>query len=149
MNTRIVRKGMAMLMALLVIMATGWALPDHSEARQVRNSTRTSVNRNVNVNRNRNVNVNRNRNVNVNRNRDIDVDVDRHYHGHHHHVGTAVGIAAAATVTAVAIGSIVHSLPPSCSAMMVNGITYQQCGGTWYQPQYVGTQVSYVVVNAP
>ena len=57
MNTRIVRKGMAMLMALLVIMATGWALPDHSEARQVRNTTRTNVNRNVNrsnVNRNRN-----------------------------------------------------------------------------------------------
>ena len=135
MNTRIVRKGMAMLMALLVIMATGWALPDHSEARQVRNTTRTNVNRNVN------------RNVNVHR--DINVDVDRHYHGHHHHVGTAVGIAAAATVTAVAIGSIVHSLPPSCSAMVVNGMTYQQCGGTWYQPQYVGTQVSYVVVNAP
>ena len=55
MNTRIVRKGMAMLMALLVIMATGWALPDQSEARQVRNTTRTNVNRNVN--RNRNVNV--------------------------------------------------------------------------------------------
>ena len=142
MNTRIVRKGMAMLMALLVIMATGWALPDHSEARQVRNTTRTNVNRNVNRS-----NVNVNRNVNVHR--DINVDVDRHYHGHHHHVGTAVGIAAAATVTAVAIGSIVHALPPACSAMIVNGMTYQQCGGTWYQPQYVGTQVSYVVVNAP
>ena len=50
---------------------------------------------------------------------------------------------------AVAVGSIVRSLPPSCSAMVVNGITYQQCGGTWYQPQYMGTQVSYVVVNAP
>jgi len=144
MNTRIVRKGMAMLMALLVIMATGWTLPDHSEARQVRNTTRTSVNRNVN--RNRNVNVNRNRNVNVHR--DIDIDVDRHYHGYHP-IATAVGVAAAATVTAAAVGSIVHALPPSCSAMVVNGMTYQQCGSTWYQPQYVGTQVSYVVVNAP
>ena len=65
MNTRIVRKGMAMLMALLVIMATGWALPDHSEARQVRNTTRTNVNRNVNVQR------------------DIDIDVDRHHRGYH------------------------------------------------------------------
>ena len=153
MNTRIVRKGMAMLMALLVIMATGWALPDHSEARQVRNTTRTNVNRNVNrsnVNVNRNVNrsnVNVNRNVNVHR--DINVDVDRHYHGHYHPVATAVGVAAAATVTAAVVGSIVHSLPPACSAMIVNGMTYQQCGGTWYQPQYVGTQVSYVVVNAP
>jgi hypothetical protein len=142
MNTRIVRKGMAMLMALLVIMATGWTLPDHSEVRQVRNTTRTNINRNVN--RNRHVNVNRNVNVH----RDIDIDVDRHYHGYHP-VATAVGVAAAATVTAAVVGSIVHSLPPSCSAMVVNGMTYQQCGGTWYQPQYVGTQVSYVVVNAP
>jgi hypothetical protein len=28
-------------------------------------------------------------------------------------------------------------------------MTYQQCGGTWYQPQYVGNDVQYVVVNAP
>ena len=161
MNSRIVRKGIATLMALLVIMATGWALPDHSEARQVRNTTRTNVNRNVNranvnrnvnrtnVNRNRNVNVNRtnvNRNVNVNRN--IDIDVDHHYRGYHP-VATAVGVAAAATVTAAVVGSIVYALPPACSAVVVNGLTYQQCGGTWYQPQYVGTQISYVVVNAP
>jgi hypothetical protein len=142
MNTRIVRKGMAMLMALLVIMATGWTLPDQSEARQVRNTTRTNVNRNVNHNVNRNVS----RNVNVHR--DIDIDVDHHYRGYHP-VATAVGVAAAATVTAAVVGSIVYSLPPSCSAMVVNGVTYQQCGGTWYQPQFVGEQVSYVVVNAP
>jgi hypothetical protein len=52
-------------------------------------------------------------------------------------------------VTAAAIGSIVHSLPPSCAAVVVNGVTYQQCGSTWYQPQFVGTTASYVVVTAP
>jgi hypothetical protein len=148
MNIHIVRKGLALILALVVVMATNWALPSQTEARQVRNTTRTSVNRNVH----RNVNVNRTRNVNVNRNvnvhRDIDIDVDRHYHGYHP-VARAAGAAAAATVTAAVVGSIVYSLPPSCSAVVVNGLTYQQCGGTWYQPQYAGTQVTYVVVNAP
>ena len=111
MTIRIVRKGIALSMALWVVMATSWALPGPTEARQVRNNTRTSVNRNVN----RNVNVNRSRNVNVNRNvnvhRDIDIDVDRHYHGYHP-VATAVGVAAAATVTAAVVGSIVYFPAP-------------------------------------
>ncbi|MFZ0135365.1 MAG: hypothetical protein WAK95_22730 [Desulfobacterales bacterium] len=49
------------------------------------------------------------------------------------------------------VGSIVaaSALPPSCTVMVVNGIIYQQCGSTWYQPQFAGTQVSYVVVNPP
>jgi hypothetical protein len=33
--------------------------------------------------------------------------------------------------------------------MVVNGVSYQQCGSSWYQPQYVGSQVTYVVVNPP
>ena len=103
MTIRIVRKGIALSMALWVVMATSWALPGQTEARQVHNNTRTSVNRNVN----RNINVNRNVNVH----RDIDIDVDRHYHGYHP-VATAVGVAAAATVTAAVVGSIVYSLPP-------------------------------------
>jgi hypothetical protein len=124
----------------------------------VRGSTRTHVNRNVNrntnVNRNRNTNINRNTNVNrntninrnVNVNRDIDIDVDRHYHGYNYHpVGTAIGVAAAAAV----IGSIVYSLPPSCQVVNYNGFAYQQCGNTWYQPQYAGSQVTYVVINPP
>jgi hypothetical protein len=47
------------------------------------------------------------------------------------------------------IGSIVYSLPPSCTSVFVNGYTYQQCGSTWYKPQYVGTSVQYVVVTSP
>jgi hypothetical protein len=112
-----------------------------ADARYVRNTTRTNVN--ANVNRTRNVHVNRSYNVH----RDIDVDVD--YRDHYHPMATAVGVAAAATVTAAAVGSVVHSLPPACSIRMVNGFTYQNCGGTWYQPRYSGTQVNYVVVNPP
>jgi len=33
--------------------------------------------------------------------------------------------------------------------VLVNGITYQQCGSTWYQPQYSGSQANYIVVNPP
>jgi aquaporin Z len=32
---------------------------------------------------------------------------------------------------------------------MAGGVTYQQCGSVWYQPQFVGTGTTYVVVNAP
>lgn len=55
----------------------------------------------------------------------------------------------AVAVTSAAIGSIVHSVPPSCVSTVVNGIAYQQCGSTWYQPQYAGTSVQYVVVDSP
>jgi hypothetical protein len=148
MNCRIGRQGTAISMALWLIIAMSWTLPDPTEARRVRNDTRTSVNRNLNQNRNvnRNVNVNQNRNINVNR--DIDIDVDHDYHDYHP-VATAVGVTAAVAITAAVVGSIVYSLPPACSAVVVNGLTYQSCGGTWYQPQYVGTQVIYVVVNPP
>jgi hypothetical protein len=158
MDTRIVRQGTALTMTLLLVTAMHWILPDASEARQVRNTTRANVNRNVNHNRNANVNRSRNinRNVNMNRDysvhRDIDVDVDHHYGGYYggyHPVATAAAVTAAATVTAAVVGSIMYSLPRSCSAVVVNGLTYQNCSGTWYQPQYAGSQVTYVVVNTP
>ena len=58
-------------------------------------------------------------------------------------------IAAAVTATAIVVGSIVHSLPPSCQTVMSNGFAYQQCGNTWYQPQISGSSTTYIVVNAP
>jgi hypothetical protein len=113
--------------------------------RTVKNNTRTSVNKNTNVNNNRNTNVNvnsnKNTNVNVNSNRhvDVDVDVDRGFH--------PVAAVATVAVTAAVIGSMTPSLPPSgCVPVMVGNVMYQQCGPTWYQPQYVGTSVQYVVV---
>jgi len=113
--------------------------------RTVQNNTRTSVNKNTNVNSNRNTNVNVNSNkstnVNVNANRhvDVDVDVDRGFH--------PVAAVATVAVTAAVIGSMTPSLPPSgCVPVMVGNVLYQQCGPNWYQPQYVGTSVQYVVV---
>jgi len=118
-------------------------------------SARTSVNqgnvnRNTNVNSNRNVNANVNRNVNVNVHHDV--DVHHSYYGGgccYHPVATAAAVTATAMVTAAVIGSMVNTLPPSCTVVMMNGLTYQQCGSTWYQPQFVGTSTTYVVVAAP
>ena len=113
---------------------------NNSGNRSVRNSANTNIN-NTHINNN---------NVNVNRN--VNVNVDNDYHGYHddwddhwHPVATAAAIG----ITAAVIGSIVYSVPPSCSTIIVNGISYSQCGSTWYQPQYVGTTVQYIVVNSP
>jgi hypothetical protein len=133
------------------------ALPgDALAGREVKNNTRTSVNknsntnRNTNVNRNTNTNVNRNTNVNVDRDVnvhthrdvDIDIDVDKGWN--------PVATVAAVAVTAAVVGSIVNTLPPSgCYPVQIGPTLYQQCGSYWYQPQYYGTTVQYVVVNPP
>ena len=104
----------------------------------------TNVNRNANVNRN--VNVNQNTNVNVNRN----VNVSGGYYGPNYHSGPSVaGVVAATVVTAAVVGTVVRSLPPSCTTVYANGFAYQNCGGTYYQPQYQGSNVTYIVVNQP
>jgi hypothetical protein len=122
-----------------------------------RASARTSVNRG-NVNRNAHVsqgNINRNTNINSNRNVNVNVDHDVHVHGGYYgggccyHTNTAAVVATTAIVTAAVVGSRVYALPPACSVVMVNGFTYQQCGSTWYQPQFMGTSTTYVVVAAP
>ena len=63
-------------------------------------------------------------------------------------VGTAV-VAGAAVATAAVVGSTVRTLPPSCVSTVVGNVAYQQCGSTWYQPHYAGSNVTYVVVNPP
>lgn len=87
----------------------------------------------------RDFNVNH-RDVNVNRN--VNVDVDRNW-------GYPVGAAAVAVGTAVAVGAIVSTLPPSCSTFVADGMTYQNCGGTYYAPRYDGPNVVYEVVSPP
>ncbi len=89
----------------------------------------------------RDVNVNR-RDVNVNRN--VNVDVDNHWG----YGGVGVG-AAMAVGTAVAVGAIVSTLPPSCSTFVADGMTYQNCGGTYYAPRYDGPNVVYEIVSPP
>lgn len=116
------------------------------------NANRTAnVNRNQNVNRNTNTNINSNRNTNINVDRDIDIDVD---HGgwndwDDHPFATAAAVTAGVAITSAVIGSIVYSVPPSCVTTVVNGVAYQQCGSTWYEPRYSGTTVQYVVINPP
>ncbi|MGQ4583615.1 hypothetical protein [Lysobacter sp. F60174L2] len=122
-----------------------------------RASARTSVNRpaarpQANHNVNRNVNRNSNRNINVDRDINVDVDYDDHDHWNDwddHPFATAAAVTAGVAVTSAVIGSIVYSVPPSCVTTVLNGIAYQQCGSTWYQPQYAGTKVQYIVVNPP
>lgn len=112
------------------------------------NNLNAAHNRGANANRN----VNRNTNVNRNYNRDVNVDVD--YHGgwdndwddHYHPIAAGVAMGA----TAAIVGSIVSHPPTTgCVTQIVNGISYTQCGSTWYQPQYAGTTVQYIVVNPP
>src|SRR5204863_31471 len=62
----------------------------------------------------------------------------------------AVAFGAVAGLTAAAIGSTYYSLPPTgCSPYPYASYTYYHCGSAWYQPQYQGTQVTYVTVEAP
>lgn len=136
----------------LLTIGTANAFPHGGPA--FRNSAPHSINRPANFNRDINRNVNRNVNRNINVDRHVDVDVHGHGGGwydddYHHPVATAVAVTAAVGVTAAVVGSIVRSIPSGCTAVVANGITYQQCGSTWYQPQYAGTTVQYVVVNPP
>ena len=106
-----------------------------------------------NGNFNGNFNGNRNINANTNINRNINTNVDRNWNGGrygyggygYHPVARGAAWGAAAAVTAAAVGSWAYSLPSGCSPW--GG--YYSCGGTWYQPQYSGSDVTYVVVNDP
>lgn len=118
--------------------------------RSANQGNRTANNTNANRNVNRNTSTSRSRDVNVDREVDIDVDGnngccndwdDRDYHP------VAAGMAVAGT--AAIIGSMVNTVPSNCVPIAVNGMTYQQCGSTWYQPQMNGSSTTYVVVNSP
>jgi hypothetical protein len=166
MSTRALRSIAWASATAAVTLGAALAVPQTADAREVKaqargnvnasanrgNVNRSNVNRDVsrtNVNRT-NVNVNRNTNVNVDRDIDIDVDVDHDWdHDWDHPIATGVAIGTAAAVTSAVVGSIVRSVPPGCQTIVVNGIGYSQCGTVWYQPQYVGTTVQYVVVNSP
>ena len=156
-NSKLFTRFITLVTIWSLVIGTGWILPRDAMARQVHGHTRTNVNHNKNINRTKNVN--RNTNVNVNRNANVNVNRNVHVHGgyhgggyyHDHDDGIGVGGAIAIGVAGMAIGSMITAaaLPPSCSTVSVNGITYQQCGSTWFQPQYSGSQVNYIVVNPP
>jgi hypothetical protein len=75
---------------------------------------------------------------------DLDYDVDAHWHPAARAAASTVGATKAST-----IGSIAFMLPPSCASTQVNSLSYYQCGSIWYQPQFAGTTVTYVVVASP
>lgn len=95
------------------------------------------------------------RNVNIDNHRDIDIDVDGHgrygYDDHYHPIATAAAVTATVAVTAAVVGSILTpaQMPDSCTQVIRYNVAYMQCGSTWYQPQYQGSDVTYVVVQAP
>ena len=64
-------------------------------------------------------------------------------------VAGAVVAGAAMTATALAIGTVVADQPSGCREELVGGLTYLNCDGTWFQPQYQEGQVVYVVVAPP
>lgn len=77
-----------------------------------------------------------------------------YYNGYHDHdvwdaVGTAAAVTATVALTSAVVGSVVNQPPSNCVQTMYGNTTYMQCGSSWYQPSYVGSQVQYVVVNRP
>jgi hypothetical protein len=135
------------MFAVLPLGITVWAQRGSRGA--ARSNVSRSASSNVNRSVSRDVNANRSVNRNIDVDRDIDVDVDRRYGGGYGCCYHPVARTAAAVTTAAVIGSMVYSLPSSCQEISVNGLTYQQCGSTWYQPQFSGSSVTYVVVNPP
>ena len=143
------RYSLVAVLFVVVLLSSGSRLSAQRRG-NFRGSAQTNVSHSTNVNRNANVN----QSVNVNRN--VNVNVNNNYHGGYynngccyHPVAVAAAVTATAVVTAAVVGSIVHSVPPSCSSVIVNGLAYQHCGSTWYQPQFSGTTTTYIVVNPP
>lgn len=105
-----------------------------------------------------------NNNVNVNNRKNVNVNVNHNGGGYHgggccygggyhndvwHAVGTAAAVTATVAVTSAVIGSVTTSRPTGCVPSTINGASYLQCGSNWYQPEYVGTEIRYVVVGVP
>ena len=109
---------------------------------------RPKVNMNNNGNRTH-INVH-NRPVRVDK-RNININVNRDRHWDHDDDWNPLRTAVTAAATAVVVGSIINALPANqdCRPISYNGYAYQQCGSTWYKPQYSGNNITYVVVNPP
>ncbi len=142
--------GLKVFLLMLCAMVMVSLIPQQADARRGggHSSVHRGGNRNTNVNRNNNrnnnVNVNRNRNTNVN----VNVNNNHRRGGYYHPVGRAVAVGATVAVTAAIVGSMVNTLPATgCTTVISSGISYQQCGSVWYQPQYSGNSVTYIVVN--
>jgi hypothetical protein len=117
--------------------------PVHHGGNHVRPRPRPST-RPVNKDINRNVNRNINKNVNVNVNH-------RYYGGYGHGYGYYYGSPIVAFTTGLVIGSIIaaSTMPKSCTTVMVGGVSYRQCGSSYYMPVYQGDTLVYKAVASP
>lgn len=55
---------------------------------------------------------------------------------------------AAASQPVLEVGTTVAALPGGCESVLVNGVSYQKCGGVYYRAAYQGNNLVYVV-SAP
>ena len=116
-----------------------------------------AANRNVNAGNRNNINngnVNSGNRNNINIGNDVDIDIDGGYgHGYHwddhyhHPVAAGIVIGTVAATTAAAVGSYYYTLPPSCTVVYRNGVSYHYCGSVYYSRTWYGNEVVYVVVN--
>lgn len=110
-------------------------------------AARTSVNRDFNTASlsNSHTVTTTNRDLDLSPNAAVGYDSDGNWHLAVR--GGAWGIATG--VTTVAVGTAVFSLPTPGTTFLDGDITYQQCGSSWYQPQFDGPSVTYAVLAPP
>ena len=82
-----------------------------------------------------------------------DIDVNSNNGGWGWGWGSGAGLALGATAATfgddyAAAPTMIYDLPPSCAPVLVNGTTYQNCDGTYYEPVYNGSSVIYQAVPA-
>ena len=133
--------GIALLCCLIVPLSL--TRTAQAAGRNIKNSTRTSVNASINAHAQGTSElpvtaVGTDRSVDI----DLDVDQDRGR-------ARAAVIPSGAVAADTSLGSIVRTLPPGCSSTVVADIGYQNCSGTWYQPQYAGMTLQYLMVRPP
>lgn len=117
--------------------------------RNVSAGNRNNIN-NSNIN-NSNINNGNRNNINIGNDVDIDIDVDadrRHgWNDHHHPVAAGIVIGRMAVTRAAVVGAYYYAIPPGCTTVVRNGITYHYCGTVYYQRTWYGNDVVYVVVD--
>ena len=131
--------------ATSAVSEVSFSIINMAEAREIKKKNRTknknrNVNKNKNTNRNVNVNSNKNTNVNVNRNKNTNVNVN--VNNNQRRRVNPLGVVAAVVVGTVIVAS---AMPPSCTTVIVNGNSYRECGGTYYQT----SGADFIVVKSP
>ena len=104
-----------------------------------RHSGHQSVNKHVDRNKHKDVN----RDIDIDKDVDIDVDVDDH-HKNNNDLARAVA-------AGLVVGAVVNSIDneAECVTEPRGDVSYLYCDGVWYEPQYSGSNVTYIVVNEP